>query len=151
MVLLAPEIDSFRVVLRPVQEAVDQAYQHLGEDCYDAAEHLILFIAETNAIQDGATALRAAELTGEHFGEAASFVVETETSEAFDDLLAYQEIYMVPQAGLASRANDMSNYNESSFEFFLETGVAQAAGAGAVASGVVSAYTLKRCGSLRWP
>ncbi len=124
---------------------------------------LDIFLAETNAIQDdadmardtlnahGEAALEAAELTGEHFGRAQDFVVETETSEAFDALLLYQEVYMVPLAQLAATASDVDAYTMGAFQLTLMDGVAGAVAAGALASGTVSAYTVQRCGHARWP
>lgn len=130
---------------------------------WNGFEQLDIFLAETNALTDdpdmdrdtlnahGAAALEAAELTGEHFGRAKDFVVETETSEAFDALLLYQELYMVPLAQLAATASDSDAYSMGALQLLLMDGVAGATAAGALASGTVSTYTVQRCGHARWP
>lgn len=130
---------------------------------WNGFEQLDIFIEETNAIQlepdiTGATlnahgdaALDAAELTGQHFGRAQEFVVETVTSEAFDALLLYQETYMVPLAEIAATASDGDAYAVASFTLLQQEGVAEAAAGGALASGTISAYTVERCGRARWP
>lgn len=129
---------------------------------WNGFEQLDVYLEEMNAIEDdpemsparlrdhGAKASEAAELTGEHFTRAAEFVVETEAAEAFDAFLHYQEIYLVPQSVLAAGASDRMSYAESSFELFLSDGVAAATGAGALASGTMSSYTVRRCSSARW-
>lgn len=128
---------------------------------WNGFEQLDIFLDETNAIEsdmDGPTvnahgdaALEAAELTGEHFGKAKDFVVETDTSEAFDAMLLYQELYMVPLAKIAAMANDGQSYTMASFQLLQQDGVAAAAANGAIASGTISAYTVQRCGRASWP
>lgn len=130
---------------------------------WNGFEQLDVFLAETNAITDdpdmdpatlnahGEAALEAAELTGEHFGRARDFVVETETVEAFDALLLYQELYMVPLAELAATSSDMNAYSLGSLQLMTTDGVAGAAAAGALATSTVSSYTVQRCGHARWP
>lgn len=130
---------------------------------WDGFEQLDVFIEETNAIQNdpdmsraalnahGDAAREAAELTGQHFGRAQEYVVETETSVAFDALLLYQKMYMVPQAELAATASDVDDYSLASFMFLQQDGVAEAVAGGAIESGTISAYTFQRCGSARWP
>lgn len=128
---------------------------------WNGFEQLDIFLDETNAIEsdmDGPTvnaqgdaALEAAELTGEHFGKAKDFVVETDTSEAFDAVLLYQELYMVPLAEIAATASDGGSYSMASFQLLQQDRVAAAAANGAIASGTISAYTVQRCGRASWP
>ena len=95
------------------EDATDPYCAH----AWNGFKQLDVFIEETNAIQNdpdmskatlnthGEAAHASAELAGQHFGRAQEFVVETETSEAFDALLRYQEKYMVPQTELAAAAS----------------------------------------------
>lgn len=101
--------------------------------------------------ENGPLAVEYAEAVGVHFGNARDFVVEDETRAAFDDMLLYQEKYLVPQSQIALGATDSEDYGLKSLEFILGDGVAEASAAGALASGTISAYTLQRCGSARWP
>lgn len=97
--------------------------------------------------ESGTQGAEAAEEAGAHLSRAQEFVVDSDVHTAFDQILTYQEVWMVPQAEIAESATSVEQYHEASSAHVLSPGVAEANSEGALASGTIALYTLTRCGS----
>lgn len=95
--------------------------------------------------ENGELAVEQSQIVQRSLQEANAFVVDSNAKSAFDDLLNYERRWMRPQALLAAGASDDSSYGELTLDLITSDGVAESVGTGAIASGVIVAYTLERC------